>query len=156
MYTNTKETETKPKLWEGYLVRLHFNKKIDVKSEEEFYKQFDKSWETVNGLFMRESNSARQEKRCINQIKVWHNFLNFHFIEFPEVSQLIQIMLASAGNTSPLERGYTHLQMIASKRRNKISPANLETLFLLGTLNIPVKQPNDYRNELKRLESCGM
>ena len=151
-YTDGKEKQTRPKLWEGFEVRLHFNKKIDA-TEEEFYEELNKSWETINGLFMRESNSAKHEKRSLDQGKVWRKFINCHYIEFPHVSQLIQILLASSGNTSPLERGYTHLQMIASKRRNKIDPQNLETLFLLATLNIPVKKPADYKDEIQRLAS---
>ena len=48
--------------------------------------------------------------------------------------------------------GYTILKIIASKRRNRITLENLEVLLLLGTLKIPVKNPEDYENERKRLE----
>ena len=61
-------------------------------------------------------------------------------------------MLCTAANTSPVERGYTILQIVASKRRNRITLENLEVLLLLGTLKIPVKNPKDYENERKRLE----
>ena len=61
-------------------------------------------------------------------------------------------MLCTAANTSPVERGYTILQIVASKRRNRITLENLEVLLLLGTLKIPVKNPKDYANERKRLE----
>ena len=61
-------------------------------------------------------------------------------------------MLCTAANTSPVERGYTILKIIASKRRNRITLENLEVLLLLGTLKIPVKNPEDYENERKRLE----
>ena len=72
-------------------------------------------------------------------------------MEFPGVDQLIQILIATAGNLSPLERGYTHLEMITSKRRNRMDPKNLETLFLLAALKIPCKKPDIYENEVKRL-----
>ena len=61
-------------------------------------------------------------------------------------------MLCTAANTSPVERGYTILKIIASKRRNRITLENLEVLLLLGTLKIPVKNPEDYESERKRLE----
>ena len=61
-------------------------------------------------------------------------------------------MLCTAANTSPVERGYTILQMVTSKHRNQITSENLEVLFLLGTLKIPVKNPEDCENERKRLE----
>ena len=58
---------------------------------------------------------------------------------------------ATAGNTSPLERGYTYLEMIASKRRNKLLPENLETLFLLAALKIPTKKADMYTKEVDHL-----
>ena len=61
-------------------------------------------------------------------------------------------MLCTAANTSPVERGYTILQMVTSKHRNQITSENLEVLFLLETLKIPVKNPEDCENERKRLE----
>ena len=42
--------------------------------------------------------------------------------------------------------------MVTSKSRNQITSENLEVLFLLGTLKIPVKNPEDYENERKCLE----
>ena len=151
-YADTKETVTRPQLWEGFLVHLHYNKKIEG-GEDKFHEELKKCWKTVNKLYMREVNEAKFKKRALNQENVWQELLGCHFIEFPQVCQFVQIMLASSGNTSPLERGYTHLQMIASKRRNKIDPSNLETLFLLATLNFPVKKPNEYQREIERLST---
>ena len=61
-------------------------------------------------------------------------------------------MLCAAANTSPVERGYTILQMVTSKSRNRITFKNLEVLLLLETLKIPVKDPEDYENERKHFE----
>ena len=58
-------------------------------------------------------------------------------------------MLCTATNTSPVQRGYMILQMVTSKTENLITS---EVLFLLGTLKIPVKNPEDYENERKCLE----
>ena len=148
-YADVKETRTKPCLWEGYSVKLHYNKKIQC-TEAEFNKELSSSWKTINGLYMKEVNFARLNKTNPDQEKVWQQFINCHFIEYPNVCTFIQIMLVSAGNTSPLERGYSKLQMITSKRRNQIDPKNLETLFLLAASNIPVKTPDNYK-EIERL-----
>ena len=58
-------------------------------------------------------------------------------------------MLCTATNTSPVQRAYMILQMVTSKTENLITS---EVLFLLGTLKIPVKNPEDYENERKCLE----
>ena len=73
-------------------------------------------------------------------------------LEYQKTSLLVQAILCTAANTFPIERGYTILQMVASKRRNWIASENLELLFLLGTLKIPVENPENYENERKRLE----
>ena len=112
--------------------------------------ELDNALKVVNNLYIAEVNQARIEKRKISQLNVWKNFLTSHYMEFPGVGQLVQIMLATAGNTSPLERGYTYLEMVASKRRNQLKPKHLETLFLLAALKILPKEGGDYINEAKR------
>ena len=86
----------------------------------------------------------------MNQLNVLRTFLQNYYMEFPGLGQLIQILIATAGNMSPLERGYTHLQMITSKRRNRMDPKNLEILFLLAALKIPCKKPDMYQNEMRQ------
>ena len=39
-----------------------------------------------------------------------------------------------------------------SKRQNSISAENLETLFLLATLKVPVRNPDEYDAEIELLE----
>ena len=65
----------------------------------------------------------------------------------------MQLMVATAANTSPLERSYTKLQMVAAKRRNHSESKNLET-YLLAALNKELKprKPSEYVEELKLLE----
>ena len=74
-------------------------------------------------------------------------------MQYPHVCQFIQIMMATPPNTSPVERGYSSLQMVATKRRNALHPTNLETLFLLAALkkNMPVKKPDCYVREVNRI-----
>lgn len=99
---------------------------------------------------MKGTNSTRGNKKLLQEVRVWKDFLaGCHYMEFPNVSQFIQIMLTSAGKTSPVERGYTHLIMVAAKRRNRISPKTFKTFFLLATWNIPVQNLDDYMLELK-------
>ena len=78
-----------------------------------------------------------------------------HSTEFPNMCQLIQIMVATAANSSPLKRSYTtKLQMVAAKQRNHFESKHLETLYLLATLNKELKprKPSEYVEEIKLLE----
>ena len=62
-------------------------------------------------------------------------------------------MLSSPANSSPVDRIYTFLEMVASKRRNHLKPENLETLFLFSALKVPVKVISCYESEIKYLEA---
>ena len=44
-------------------------------------------------------------------------------------------MVTTPANTSPLERSYTKLQLVAAKRRNHFTSENLEVLYLLAATN---------------------
>ena len=150
-YTNAREEETEDDdSWEGFSVTLTYPPLIPYRSVE-VLSEFDEAFKVIQSLYITEVTEARVAKREIKQLNVWKSFLSSHYLEFPAVGHLVQIMLATAGNTSPLERGYTHLEMIASKRRNHLTPAHLETLFLLTTLKIPLKKGDDYMNEARRL-----
>ena len=131
-------------------VDMEYQKKIDC-SEEELKNELTKSFGLLGGIWLSEVNAAKQKKEQPSQIKVIKAFLDRHILQFQNASKFFQIMLCTAANTSPVERGYTILQMVCAKRRNRITPANLEILFLLGTLKIPVKSPEKYSSEIERL-----
>ena len=79
-------------------------------------------------------------------------FLARHAIECPSFAQFILIMLATSANSSTVECGFSQLEKVATKQRNHLKPENLETLFLLMNLKIPVKPADCYENELKILD----
>ena len=60
-------------------------------------------------------------------------------VQYPPFSQFIQILLCTLSNTSPMERGYIYLPMVAAKWRNHLCSENNETL-------------SEYEEEIKLLE----
>ena len=79
-------------------------------------------------------------------------FLARHVTECPSFAQFLLMMLATPANTSPVERGFSQLEMVATKRRNHLRTESQETLFLSAALKIPVKPVECYENEMKILE----
>ena len=73
-------------------------------------------------------------------------------VQYPHFSQFIQILLCTPPNTSPVERGYTYLQMVVAKRRNHLCSESIETLFMLASLKLPSRKLNEYEEEIKLLE----
>ena len=84
---------------------------------------------------------------------MWKGFISNDAIQYPSFAQLLLIMIATPWNTSDLERGFTFLEMVASKRRNALKPKNLEILFLLAALKISLKLADDYYKEVDYLEN---
>ena len=150
-YTNSTENDTEADKYFEHEVYLHYPKKIDC-SVPELKSQTEEALVTVGQLWLKEVNAAKFEKRPKNQLNVWKQVLSLHSLQFPLFCQLVQINIATAPNTSPLERSYTKLQMLTEKRRSRTSPPNLEIRWLISALDIPVKGPNDYELERKRLE----
>ena len=77
---------------------------------------------------MAENNLAQANNWKPEQIACWKKLQNEHFTELPNVIRLIQILVATPANTSPLERSYIKLQIVAAKRRNHFTSGNLEVL----------------------------
>ena len=65
---------------------------------------------------------------------------------------LSSLMIARSPNTSNLERAYSKLETITIKHRNHLKIDNLETLFVLANLQIPMKPPLQYENKVVHLE----
>ena len=81
-------------------------------------------------------NAAKFEKRQTDQLKTFQKFWSNHVLQYQNTSLLVQAMLCTAANTSPVERGYTNLQMVTSKCRNQITLENLD-FVLTGNIKDP-------------------
>ena len=77
--------------------------------------EIKKSWHAVNALWNKEHSVAANKGRKRDQLAVWGQFASAHFSEYPFMGKFLQIMVATPANTSPLERSYTRLQLVAEK-----------------------------------------
>ena len=102
-YTNQKEEDIEPSLWEGFTVKINYPKKIDC-SEDELKVEFEKAWPFINRMWMKHVNLCKEKH--VNQLGVWKEVISHHAIEFPSFVKLIQIMIATSPNTPDVERGY--------------------------------------------------
>ena len=80
------------------------------------------------------------KEKHVYQLDVWKEIISKHAVEFPSFVKLLQIMIATAPNTSVVERGYSQLQMITEKRGNHLNVDNIESLFILETLKLPLNK----------------
>ena len=115
--------------------------------------ELKQAFPSITRAWLEEVNKAKLQNRSANQLSVIKSSPTNLGLEFPNVAQLLQIMLSSPANTSPVERGYTFLKMVASKRRNRLKPENLEIPFLISALKASVKAISCYEFEINYLEA---
>ena len=108
----------------------------------------------INSLCIKEDNLANKEKWSRIQLKFWKSLVKQYFTEFPNLSKLQQVMIATLTNTSPLERSYTWFQNIAAERRNQLQQNHLEVLYLLASLKDQVAQRNMKRPKNSLRNKC--
>ena len=60
-------------------------------------------------------------------------------ITHPHLCTLLQILLAVAPTTGPLERLYSQLAKLCYKDCNQLKPENTASQYILSALNEPVK-----------------
>ena len=114
-------------------------------------KELKEAFVALGRLWLTEINFAEFEKRQTDQLKTSQKFLSNHVLEYQNTSLLVQAMLCTAANTSPVVRGYTILQMVTPKRRNRITSENLEVLFLLERYQLKIQRTMKMKeNALKR------
>ena len=68
--------------------------------------------------------------------RFWKKVLEEYSIDFPNICELILILLAISPGTGPLERSYSKLAKTCYKDRAKLSSDTLEVLYLLCTLQV--------------------
>ena len=101
-------------MWEDFIVKIVYPRKL-LCEEYQLKDDFRNAWPVINRLWLKNCNLTTTGK-LPNQLDVWKEFIDNHAIEFPLFVKFLQIMIATSPNTSPLERGYSQLQMITEKR----------------------------------------
>ena len=85
----------------------------------------------------------------IFQLELWREFAKQRRMEHKHITRLIQIMIAIPVNTGWIERAYSKLQMICTKRRNKLLVDNIRNEFFLNVLSFPQRSTTEYTEEIQ-------
>ena len=85
----------------------------------------------------------------IFQSELWRELANQRRMEHKHVTRLIQIMIAIPVNTGWIKRAYSKLEMICTKRRNKLLVDNIRNEFFLNIFSLPQRSTTEYTEEIK-------
>ena len=85
----------------------------------------------------------------IFQLELWREFANQRRMEHKHVTRLIQIMIAIPVNKGWIKRAYSKLEIICTKRRNKLLVDNIRNEFFLNVFSLPQRSTTEYTEEIK-------
>ena len=142
-HTDNKGNGTILLVWNSCKIFVHYKASIDDCSHEDLVDEIRNAWPFISRAWL-----LHKDKK--NQRSFLEQFLGGAGagIQFPNFCKFLMILLSTPTNTSPLERGFSGLEMICTPHRNQLSSDHLECLNLLSSLKIPVKSSTEYKRRL--------
>ena len=115
----------------GYKVTIVYKPRLRC-TLAQLLKEFEAAFPKLNLISQKiKSTSSSQNDK-------WQDFYIHSLMPYPNFCAAIKIMYSVAVNTGWIERAYSILEQICSKKRNKLSPATMRHLFLLAVLKLEV------------------
>ena len=116
-------------------VSIKYPSKIKC-SESELISEFNSIW-PVTGKTWLKFKDTKSSSSVLQRF--WTHILEEYSISYPNLADLILIIVSVSPRTGPLERRFCKPAKICYKDRSCISSTVLETLYLLSTLSINAK-----------------
>ena len=111
-------------------VTINYKPKLDC-SVDQFMTELQAIWPVFNRTWGRFKNLK------VDALYTFYcHIIDNHYINYPNVCELLLILMSISPNTSPLERSYSKLSKICYKDRNRLGQSNLEALYLLAVHKI--------------------
>ena len=131
-YSHTVEN-VQEEMWNEHQIMLKYPAKIEC-SESTLIGEFRNLWSVHNHLRPR----FNYDPKIANMMMTMH-ILDNYMITHPNLCTLLQILLAVAPTTEPLEISHSQLAKLCYKYRNRLKAENIESLYILSALKEPVK-----------------
>ena len=78
------------------------------------------AFQLITRTWLEEVNREKLKKRSPSQLSVLKSFIPKYGLQYPNIAQLLQILLSARANTSPVKRDFTYLERVASERRKHL------------------------------------
>ena len=111
-------------------IKIKYEPKVDC-TQEQIVKEFRSVWPVINRVWLQFKN---EKKGALKRFFIF--ILDNYMIQYPNICELIPIMLSASSATGPLERSYAKLAKICYKDRNALHSKNIKILYLLAVLQI--------------------
>ena len=102
-------------------------------NENELLAEFNSLWPTLTKSWLKFKDS-KPPSTTIKRF--WMHIISEHAIEYPNLCDLVLLLLAVSPGTGPVERSFSKLAKICYKDRGSMKAGTLENLYLLSTFGI--------------------
>ena len=115
-----------------YSIDIVYPPKIEC-SESELITEFKSLWPVITKFWLQ----FKSTKPVANRIKrFWMKMIGEYAIEYPNICQLVILLLSISPGTGPVERSFSQLAKICYKDRNSMKPDTMENVYLLAAMRI--------------------
>lgn len=113
-------------------ITIRYQRKIKC-TEEELLSEFKSLWPTLSKVWLQIKDTKPQSDRIK---RFWTMIVEEHAIEYPNLADLIILLLSISPGTGPVERSFSQLAKICYKDRNSMAEDTIENLFLLAAMKV--------------------
>ena len=111
-------------------IKIKYESIVDC-TQEQIFKEYRSIWPIINRVWVQFKN---EKKGALKRFLIF--ILDNYMTQYPNICELITIMLSIAPATGLWERSYAKLAKICYKGRNELHSKNIEILYLLAVLQI--------------------
>ena len=117
---------------EDYTINITYPAKLNC-TEDELVSEFKSIWPIITKKWL----NFKDSKPVTDRIKrFWQEIVEENAIDYPNLCDLVLLLLSISPGTGPIERSFSKLAKICYKDRNSLSASTLESLYLLSAMAI--------------------
>lgn len=113
-------------------IQIKYPAKLDC-TESELITEFNSIWSTINKSWLQFKSTT--PKATVTK-RFWIHIISEHAVVYPNLCELIALILAISPGTGPVERSFSRLAKICYKDRGNIGSETLEVLYLLANMQV--------------------
>ena len=127
-----------------FTLKIKYPPKITC-SESDLVAEMNSLWPTITKSWLKYKDSKPVSSRIR---RFWTDIISEHAIDYPNLCDMVMLLLAISPGTGPVERSFSKLAKICYKDRGNMNPSTMENLYLLSSMNIK-EDDEDFLKKLR-------
>ena len=115
-----------------FTLKIRYSPKLTC-SESDLVAEMNSLWPTITKSWLKYKDSKPESSRIR---RFWTDIISEHAIDYPNLCDMVMLLLAISPGTGPVERSFSKLAKICYKDRGNMNPSTMEILYLLSSMSI--------------------